>query len=200
MDTDLREQLLGRAVDRTADTADWNRLELLAADDPTVWADLAETLRIDSGLKSAIFAVAAGADRVFAAEQRSSGVFLRPWLGWAAALILGLVWGATAFLDDSRSATPGGLPADAIVPFGDLTTVQNPSLPTIDPDRFVGTLPTMVVGFRPAVGQSGTEVILLRRFLEKGLESEVMMLAEDEHGRPAAIPVGLSGFPFTESL
>lgn len=200
MNNEEREGLISRAIDGACDAADWERLEMLAASDPAVWRDLGRSLRLDSGLRRALREVSARAERAPAARRRVLVRRFGPWAGWAAALVLGIAGGKAA-LDDGYWQNPPPAPraAPSVAP-EHLVTVGSQTLPAIDPKRFVGALPSLVVGFRPAAGSAGAEVIFLRRFLEAGSESELRWLVEDENGRPAAAPLGIAGLPFSESL
>ncbi len=200
MNDEEREGLISRAIDGSCGAADWERLEMLAAADPAVWRDLGRSLCLDSALRRALRAVGARAEREPCASRRPSLLRLAPWAGWAAALLLGIAWAGVTLEPGSRGQELDAPPVAPDTSPPGLVTVDSSTFPAIDPARVVGVLPSMVVGFRPAAGTSDLEVIVLRRFLEAGPESELRMLVEDEHGRPSAVPLGLAGLPLSESL
>ncbi len=121
--TDEFELLLARAIDRTADADDWRRLETRADGEPQVWEELGRSLRDDGLLRGEVAARLSVASRVelparagttgragTTARAGTTGApapitpphpSWRAWSGWAAALLLGLVWWA------SPQAAPG---------------------------------------------------------------------------------------------
>ncbi len=101
--------LISRAVDKTATDADWDRLEFIAAHEPTVWRDLARAQRLDSQLVAEVGPLLEAADRTRlpgrtdtregwrlteAETERHSAVLthrigrVASWAGWAVAAAL----------------------------------------------------------------------------------------------------------------
>lgn len=104
---------LSRVVDRVADPADWNLLEHLGRADAGLWQRLADLLRDDDALRSAVeselAAVEAVPAPVFARRRWWTG--LPSWSGWAAAALLALSWAlspSVPAVDDESPRWVGG--------------------------------------------------------------------------------------------
>ena len=123
--------LISRAVDQTATNADWDRLEFIAAHEPTVWRDLARAQRLNAQLVAEVGPLLAAADRTQlpgredtregwrltpAETERHSAVLthrlgrVASWAGWAvaAALALAVAIGPQTAGLGRGGAGPGG--------------------------------------------------------------------------------------------
>ena len=178
--TETREEILiGRALDRTADAADWVALRDLASRDADVWGRLAADLeaegRVVDELRGALDR-AAEVELPAAAPGRGTQTWTR-WLGWAAAaaMLLGWLGDRTPSPPPERPATPGEtvVAAPPAAPAGDVVT----------------ELPSRMLDTRPAPDGVGFEVLVLRRTVERRHVDALYRLAEDEHGASAPVPV-----------
>lgn len=193
-----RDVLIGRIVDGEATPDDWRHLAALAAQDQSVWADVAETQRTHDRLTRAVDLATAPADYVelpafrvvddHPVQHRLN--LVSRWGGWAAAAALVLVWA----LGPRPLINPGSPNAG-----GPQTAGLLPSLtPEQAFDRYVDAgkqsgqvvkeLPDRVVYSTRPLDDGSIEVLYLRQVLERRVVDEVYRRAADEFGRTVEIP------------
>lgn len=205
MSTSDRELLISRVVDGVAGPADWNALECLAAQDASIWRELAAGQRDAALLSAAVLRAAEKAQRIplpesdtiriseSRANDRTSRA--RGWAGWAAAATLLVAFvGLRAGPDTDSTSTASLVPS-----IGRVTANESP---LVHLDRYleeghekgmvIGELPDrVIVRTQPAPDGSGYEVIYLRQIMEKRTVPSLYRIetAHDEAGRLIPVPV-----------
>ncbi|HLU38783.1 MAG TPA: hypothetical protein VK081_05320 [Planctomycetota bacterium] len=161
---------LARVVAREDDASDWDLLHAIAARDDGVWRRLALALHDDARLRAALRPVLAAADEVAlpAAPARLPSRKARLAAAGAVAAAA-LACAALCLLPERRAANP------------------------TDPAEH-HELPRIVLQARPAPGGRGTEVVWLRRTLERAVVDRVFELGTDEYGEPRPRPVDAARF------
>lgn len=197
MDLSREERLISRVIDGTAGSADWVELELLAGDDPSVWRDLAGALRTESELRVAVedrlgFADGVELPQSVGARSTAAGAFPglgSSGLGWAAAVLVGVLWAVFEFTGGSGPTAPevvDGAPTPG-------PNTEDVRLAYVDTGMregwLVGELPRVLVRATPDPQSQSVEVLYLRRTIERATVDEFYRTAQDEHGRSVATPV-----------
>lgn len=198
--------LISKVVDHTAAPADWAALERAAAADPSLWRDLACAQREHALLAREVAARLARAESVALPAPaplapREPRIAVRPptrrnpWTGWLAAACLALA-AAMGWLRPAMNTLPD-TPGAGVRTAG--WAVNNPdeaveAYLTLgrEQDRVLGELPQRVlIESRPLDGGNRFEVVYIRRFLERAKVDDLVRFtgAEDEAGRPVAVPV-----------
>jgi hypothetical protein len=201
-----KDLLISRVVDTRATPADWAMLEKLAANDGTVWRELAQAQRDSALMSAAVERAAARAETVPLPEadtfrfEAQSPAWLgraRGWLGWAAAAVLLVAFVGTHAGSNQHSA--GGSTASLLPTFSSAIDTQ----PSVHLDRYlekgheaglvVGELPERVIVRTVDLGEGkGSEVYYLRQIMEKRTLPSLYRLeqAMDESGRslPRRVP------------
>lgn len=198
------ELLISRVVDGVAQEHDWAEFRRLADQDPSLWRELAETQHNHTELTALVQAAIAVSDHVdapvkeemdrrFSERMRLVGT----WGGWAAAAAIVLVWatGGAGGLLANRGVpemnTSGIGPGSVAVP----QTASDALQTYLDRGReeklVVGEIPQqLLVEARPLKG-GGYELLYLRQIMERRVVKELNTVAQDEFGRPAAVPYKL---------
>lgn len=115
--------LISRAVDCLATGGEWEELAGLAGSDPTLWRQVAMTLRDRGGFGRAVEGLTAVADRIELPAARPAVHTAAPkapapapwrhrgalWGGWAVAAMVALTWGLAVLM--ARAPAPGPAPA-----------------------------------------------------------------------------------------
>lgn len=179
-----RELLIGRIVDRAATPTDWARFEGLSADDVRAKDELLDALRDESLLCTAVASATAVADRVDVdvapLGRRRHWIH---WSGWLAAAVLVILWMAT---DPRMKHTEQ-------VATGDAAKQEEPIVAK-SAAVFLRELPNVMVETRPIPGSEKTEVLYVRRTLERTVVSGAYQMATDESGQPVQVQADLTQF------
>lgn len=157
-----REALvIARIVARREAVGDWPFLQRAAAIDREVWERLAHALHDDERIRRATADVVAMADTIGLPAPATPRRRLWPWLATSA---------AAALVVCAVQLGLGGSPA------------PRPAAPA--PSATIEELPRLVLEARPAVDGRSTEVIYLRRIIERAAVGGVVELGVDEYGEP----------------
>jgi hypothetical protein len=197
---EARDVLVTRIVDGRAMPEDWQALRTLAGQEPTVWADLAETQaqheRLTVAVESAIDA-AYGIDLPEADDQPThAGVgrrmaLVQAWGGWAAAAAIVLVWVTGVRVNEPSPVQTGGFSGPPVVRNAGPGTAAEALDRYVSLGRDEGTvisaLPDEVVLETRALGDGTAEVLYLRQILERRIVDRFYSVPSDEFGRPAAL-------------
>lgn len=202
------ELLIHRVLNGEAGRADWVELELIAESDPEVWARLAQSLRAETLLRSALDHELAVADaveiprEVAVADLAEARVTRRAtgWLGWAAAALVLVVWGVLSWTDEMREPAPGAGDLARGVSEGESTTSDLEDVPFEnlleryvasgrESGRVLGELPRMVMETRNVPGQDALEVYYVRPLVERMTVDEFYRTVSDEHGNPSRVRI-----------
>ncbi len=120
---------------------------------------------------------------------------LLQWSGWLAAGLLATVM----WTDRAKSGEASSTPPASVASEGDARTPDTELVSTGAPSFAVGELPAMMIESRPAPG-GGYDVLLMRRTLERAHVSELVQLAEDEHGNATDLPIPAAATYATEGM
>lgn len=207
-DGDRLDRLVDRAVDRSATLEEWDALDAEAAADPTVWSWLGRAVRDDGLLRAVMAERVEVADRVELpttedvpapkSERRPWGSTARPVLGWAAAVAFALLWWfdrAPEAFPAAPTAGPGLVDAAPLSP----PTGAPAAMPVSASEDVLGELPVLLVSTTPLGDDGRTEVVYVRRTLERTIVDDVLEVAHDEYGLPEPVPVA-APVAFTESF
>lgn len=189
-DDDL-DLLVDRAVNRSASFDDWDDLDARADADPTVWSWLGRAVRDDGLLRAALVEQVDVSERVElppGGEAPAERGAARRWgarsaLGWAAAVLFAALWWFDR--EAPTSVAPAAAPSDVVaVPDAPL------AVPAADVahDGVLAELPLLLVSTTPFGDDGRTEVVYVRRTLERTVVDDVLEVAHDEHGLPEPVP------------
>jgi len=203
--------LISRAIDGDATAAEWDQLTARAETDPTIWRNLATTLREHGAFGRAINAGVAVADSIempapaITPTARPTGTLprvrrqagLRGWSGWAIAAVLSIAWVSGVLnLVQTNPATPGGGSAQPLTRhtgFGDNITASQLLQAYLDKGRqedfVIAEVPQRVlIQTRPSGTGRGYELLYLRQILERTVVPDLYeFYSQDEMGRPTLV-------------
>lgn len=208
--------LIDRITAGEADAAEFRAFESLAKREPQGWEQLARALRDELDMRSALHAedhaVRAEAEVTRAATrshghdaaQRRRGptvpVFtFRAWSGWAAAAMIAIAWTIFA-VAPTEPHEPMTSPApraqfasytadDAFERYLELGHSEG---------RVIRELPARMIEME-SDEDGGMVVYYIRQLLERERVNEMYQYAEDELGRPMAVPIDFTSISVTDS-
>lgn len=204
-----RDVLLGRVLDGEATPEDWSAFRALATREPEVWRDLAEAQQDRASLDEAVARALLIADDIEAPVEHRLGEHLAvrtrrvaSWAGWA--LAAGLAIAAAVNPGAVRTGQQTGLEAGAQPTVLNAAGVTPPSFASpeealrayfdagSEQGRVLGEMSQPVVlGYAPAPGGKGVEVVYLRQIVERTIVDGVYEMAQDETGRQVPVRVDL---------
>ena len=199
-----RDRLITRVIDGEASAQDWARMAHLAAEEPGLWADVAERQADRDALTAAVEEAIAIADDIdadaswerFASAHRPTMARLRTWGGWVAAAVIALV---VVSRGGVIQTTPPGGDGLGSIPATNSAGLEI-DLPTSellkrylqegkDEGTVVSAAEPVVLEARPAENNEHLEVIVLRRIIERRYVDRVPTWSVDEQGQVGARPV-----------
>lgn len=195
MTIDRIDILLSRAVDGIATADDWIELEKIGANEPSVWRTLAEELRAQATLESAVEEQIAVADMVeidtsAAHASHSFNRRMRTWSGWAAAAVVALAWigasgmlGANGFGGSQQAGIGPTLTADQA-----LDEYREKGLRE---GRLMTEYPAVMLQSRVIDDTGRIEVYYMRRFIERAEINAIYVTPDDGQ---SVVPVPVSPF------
>lgn len=197
MDSEQRDHLISRVVDRCESAADWEALSAFESEHNGVWRELAQALRCEAELRDAMAIQVARADQVSLPPSSKSNTRrpLPTWSGWLAAAACVIAW-ALSSLSDPAAAIATHSPVEKVAQ----AAPEEPATQNTADHSVITELPMLVVDTKPAVDGDGYEVIYLRRVLETRRVDQVMQLAVDEGGSLRPVPVDHSELTRPEAL
>ena len=194
MSVDHHEQMIDRMLNRQIEARDLDELARLSQSQPEALVRIAAALRgaaqVESGVEAAqalaeTIELPARADR----ESKRPSLVARgvgSWSGWATAAMVAAAWTLAAVLNSTPpAATPlGG---------NDVLLTANQALEQYmragtDEGRIVQELPLLTVDIRPILDGDESEVIYLRRFMERARVEGVYKMGVDAQGRAVVVP------------
>jgi hypothetical protein len=191
--------LISRVVDGVAQDSDWAEFRALAEHEPSLWRELAETQHEHTELSALVAAAIAVADDVdapvkeemdrrFSERMRLVGT----WGGWAAAAAIVLVWatggGALGLLTGGPEVQQGNFGPSIHYPQTASDALQSYLDRGREERRVVGEIPSQVLLEARPLKAGGYELIYLRQIMERRVVKELNTVAQDETGRPVAVP------------
>ncbi len=206
MSVDQHEQMIDRMLNRQIEARDLDELAQLSQTQPEALVRIAGALRGAAQLESGVEAAQALAETIElpATDDRESN---RPslvargvgsWSGWATAAMVAAAWILAAMLNSTPpTATPSG--------GSDVLLTANQALEQYmragtDEGRIVQELPLLTVDIRPTPDGDESEVIYLRRFMERARVEGVYKMGIDEQGRVVVVPTDESPGQVREAL
>ena len=206
--TERSEEIhIHRVAAREASSRDWAALRRLAEADPGVWSRMASALEDQAALESAMAAELARSARLRLPQAADLGrrarlVPLR-WMGWAAAVLLALLWAGERWADGWSARTPADGAQIAGWP-GPVRTAQQ-ALEAFrvlgrQDGRIVRELPVLLLNHIPSPDGTGQEVYYLRRVIERARVDDVFALTPDDGGSPMPVPLSPVSHRSTRSL
>ncbi len=203
--------LISRAIDGDATAAEWDELTARADANPTIWRNLAATLREHGAFARAVNAGVAVADSI---EMPAPGIAptVRPaatlprlgglsrlggWSGWAIAAVLTIAWvGSVLNLVRTNPASTGTGSAHSLTNhagFGDGASAADLLQAYLDKGRqedlVIAEVPERVlIETRPSGTGRGYELLYLRQILERIVVPDLYeFYSQDEMGRPTLV-------------
>ncbi len=206
MSVDQHEQMIDRMLNRQIEARDLDELAQLSQTQPEALMRIAAALRGAAQVESGVEAAQALAETIElpATDDRESN---RPslvargvgsWSGWATAAMVAAAWSLAAMLNSTPpAATPSG--------GSDVLLTANQALEQYmragtDEGRIVQELPLLTVDIRPTPDGDESEVIYLRRFMERARVEGVYKMGIDEQGRAVVVPTDESPGRVREAL
>ena len=192
-----KDLLISRIVEREDSPDDWARLDEFARQDGHVVGELLDTMRDESSLRLAVAETVAVADTVDLRRVElpflTRHAWLPQWSGWMAAAVIVLFWIATS---PHTEPNRGGRITSTIdqvedVRDGELAKTQR-ARTEFGSDTVLRELPNLMVETRPIPGTGKTQVIYVRRTLERAIVSDAFTAAHDESGRPIRVQADLA--------
>jgi len=194
---DQHEQMIDRMLNRQIEARDLDELAQLSQTQPEALVRIAAALRGAAQVESGVEAAQALAETIElpATDDRESN---RPslvardvgsWSGWATAAMVAAAWILAAMLNSTPPPPPPEL-----TPSGGSTVLltANEALEQymragIDEGRIVQELPLLTVQIKPTLDGEESEVIYLRRFIERARIEGVYKMGFDEQGRAVVV-------------
>ncbi len=194
MSVDQHEQMIERILNRQIEARDLDELAQLSQSQPEALVRIAAALRAAAQVESGVEAAQALAQTIElpATGDRESN---RPsliargvgsWSGWATAAMVAAAWILAAMLNSSPPAATPSSGRDVLLTANQ--ALQQYMRAGTDEGRIVQELPLLSVGIRPTPDGEESEVIYLRRFMERALVEGVYKMGIDEQGRAVVVP------------
>lgn len=215
--SDDRDLLISRVIDGNASQEDWANFRSLAAHEPAIWSELAQTQSTHESLMSQMNQAMAVADRVSLpgglmddGPMRSRMEMVSRWGGWAAAAAILLVWFFGQPMNALKTHNPtsldqtgdqpvvAGLPGQGLGEMGSkLLLDQAPPEDAFDQyisagksaGRVVGEMPEQVVIETRPMPDGTIEVLYLRQVIERRVIDHAYREVRNEAGGTIPVPV-----------
>ncbi len=206
MSVDQHEQMIDRMLNRQNEARDLDELAQLSQTQPEALVRIAAALRGAAQVESGVEAAQALAETIELPatddwESNRPSLVARgvgSWSGWATAAMVAVAWFLAAML---TSAPPAATPPGG----SDVLLTANQALEQYmragtDEGRIVQELPLLTVDIRPTPDGDESEVIYLRRFMERARVEGVYTIGLDELGRAVVVPTDESPGRVREAL
>jgi len=216
---DERDVLISRVIDGNASPEDWSTFRSLAAHEPEIWSELAQTQSVHESLTDQVGYAIAIADGVelpggFIDDQpmRARLDRVSRWGGWAAAAAILLVWFFGNPMNqsqgtDTQNENGSGSVTDPLIAglpgqgFG-----SKPYLDQAQPDQafdqyissgmsngqVIGEMPEHVVIETRPMPDGTIEVLYLRQIIERQIIDHAYREVLDEQGNMVPVPIEIS--------
>jgi len=198
--------MIERMLNRQIEARDLDELAQLSQRQPEALVRIAAALRGAAQVESGVEAAQALAETIELPvrddrESKRPSLVARgigSWSGWATAAMIAAAWILAAMLN----STP-----PAVIPLGgnDVLLTANQALEQYmragtDEGRIVQELPLLTVDIRPMPDGVESEVIYLRRFMERARVEGVYKMGIDEQGRAVVVPTDESPWQVRDAL
>ena len=206
MSVDQHEQMIDRMLNRQIEARDLDELAQLSQTQPEALVRIAAALRGAAQVESGVEAAQALAETIELPatddwESNRPSLVARgvgSWSGWATAAMVAAAWILAGMLNSTPpAATPSG--------GSDVLLTANQALEQYmragtDEGRIVQELPLLTVDIRPMPDGVESEVIYLRRFMERARVEGVYKMGIDEQGRAVVVPTDESPWQVRDAL
>jgi hypothetical protein len=197
----LRDMLISRVIDGSANAEDWSSFRIMAANDAEVWTDLSDAQREHEALCEVMHAAIAIADRVdlpggsgspLVFESRVSSA--ARWGGWAIAAVLLLGWFTGSIQVNPNQSNDELTKAGFSVPlskanpdqaFGQYLEAGQSN------GQVIGEMPNQIVIETRPLEDGTIEVTFIRQVVERKVLDRAYRETSDEFGNPVILPVNL---------
>jgi hypothetical protein len=194
MEQERDQLLMSRVIDGDATTEHWDELTAHAAQDPTVWRRLADTLRDHSSFARAVNAEVSVAVTVPlpSAQAARASMTMEPriapfahvsrWSGWAVAAVIGIAWLGWIFNEPSSTGinVASLAPAELLQAYLDRGKQEELVIGEV-PDR-------ILINSRPAGTGGGYELVYLRQIVERAVVPDLYQFqGQNESGEPILV-------------
>lgn len=204
-----RDLLITRVIDGRASASDWDRFRKLAANEPSIWTELADTQNQHELVRDELRHAVSVADWVDLpggiiddAPTRRRMSLASKWGGWAIAAALLLAW-MVGLPQLPVSDSDAALPSTASMPGSGL--ISGIGLQDAAPEqaferylsagrqsgKVIAEMPEQVVVETTPLADGSIEVIYLRQIIERRVVEEAYQQIRDESGNTIAVPVNL---------
>ena len=206
MSVDQHEQMIDRMLNRQIEARDLDELAQLSQTQPEALVRIAAALRAAAQVESGVEAAQALAETI---ELPATGVreSNRPslvargvgsWSGWVTAAMVAAAWILAAMLNSPPpEVTPSGGPEVLLTANQALQQYMRAGT---DEGRIIQELPLLTVEIKSTPDGGESEVIYLRRFIERALVEGVYKVGIDEQGRAVVVPTDESPRRVREAL
>ncbi|PCI09095.1 hypothetical protein COB72_07060 [bacterium] len=201
---DERDVLISRVIDGIATSHDWTIFRALAAHDPSIWTELADTQSIQETMCTHVDHFVSIADHIELPggliddqPMRTRLDIISKWGGWAAAAAILVVWFlGNPSLQSSNEITP------ITAGFGGSNILLDQAQPDQAFDQYlasgqssgqvVGEMPEHIVIETRPMPDGTIEVLYLRQIIERQIIDHAYREMRDETGNVFPVPVKLS--------
>lgn len=185
--------LIDYICERQVEADQLAELAALAGSDPAVWNRVAGAIRADAIVQSGIDAAEGIARSIEMPDDRSSSSIARrprsrqlaAWSGWVAAAIV-----AVASILVQITERPAAGVDETPTAMSSHDALSEYLRRGLEAGQIVRELPLLTLDVRPAPDGIRTEVLYLRRLLERTTVDNVIKLGQDEHGRATVVSSG----------
>lgn len=204
-----RDLLISRVIDGRASSVDWDRFRALAAHEPAIWCELADTQSQHEAVRSELadaLAVADGVDLpvgyIDDSHTRQRLSMVSKWGGWAAAAALVAIWSlGNPNLPGSTQGTDTPLQTGSVLPGVGLSDAEPEQAfeqylsAGQKSGRVIAEMPEQVVVETRPMPDGTIEVLYLRQIIERRVIDQAFRQVRDESGNTLAVPVHIETRP-----
>ena len=200
--------LISRVVDAEATSGDWEALGQIAVRDPEIWERLAQAQYLEAKLREAVDVAETVAEEVelsFLQSERPKSRWSHRLVragGWAAALLMAVLWWTVDESPDVESPSDGAPTKHQTAVDRDSDSIYSEYVRRgLEEGRLVQELPRLVMSTK-STGQEGSdvEVVYMRRLLERVVVDNFFRLGIDDRGHPVSVPVSPAQLDGLESF
>ncbi|MEM8758162.1 MAG: hypothetical protein AAGF47_10335 [Planctomycetota bacterium] len=196
---DRRDILIARIVDGRASAEDWRELRAVAADDQSVWSEIAEEQELTREVEGLVDRAAAAADRIeLPPPSRVRGTPAHRMRlvgiggGWAAAAVVGVLWIMGAPTSTAPVTSPPAGPTQSAGMPNPINTAADALKEYLrlgqESGEVIGELPQSLVLDRTPNEAGGYDVIYLRQIVEKTTVDGIYQTATGDTGQTVVVP------------
>ncbi len=206
-----RDLLISRVIDGRASADDWDRFRKLAAYEPAIWCELADTQHQHESVREELMSAISMADSVELPggmidnqDTRRRMSLASKWGGWAVAAALVLAWSLGTPGVQIRGENPEGTQVAGLPGAGLMNGI---GLKDAAPEqafeqylsagqqqgRVIAEMPEQVVVETNPQPDGSIEVVYLRQIIERRVVDGAYRQVRDETGNAVSVPVSIKG-------